>query len=152
MLTKTIFQNFAIFIEKKWVENRLWGKSAFSWGKKNVSWVRRTPVDAMQTSLELRPAAGPRPAGTCRHPITWPSLAPRALREERHSRTPDRGRHGPMTDCSRPLSLNRGNGLRSMQLRATYGRRRRRQDRADSDQSQARSDRQVRRPYGRRRR
>ena len=34
-LTKTLFQNSAIFIEKKWVENRLWGKSGFLWGKKN---------------------------------------------------------------------------------------------------------------------
>ena len=33
-LTKTIFQNSAIFIEKKWAENRLWGKSAFLWGKR----------------------------------------------------------------------------------------------------------------------
>ena len=30
-LTKTIFQNSAIFIEKKWVENELLGKSAFLW-------------------------------------------------------------------------------------------------------------------------
>ena len=36
-LTKTFFPNSAIFIEKKWVENRLSGKSAFLWGKKNVS-------------------------------------------------------------------------------------------------------------------
>ena len=28
-LTKTVFPNSAIFIEKKSVENRLWGKSAF---------------------------------------------------------------------------------------------------------------------------
>ena len=33
-LTKTIFQNSAIFIEKKCIENRLWGKSAFFWGKR----------------------------------------------------------------------------------------------------------------------
>ena len=33
-LTNTFFPNSAIFIEKKWVENRLWGKSAFLWGKK----------------------------------------------------------------------------------------------------------------------
>ena len=33
-LTKTIFQNFAILIEKKWVENQLWGKSVFLWGKR----------------------------------------------------------------------------------------------------------------------
>ena len=36
-LTKTIFQNSAIFIEKKWVENRLWGEGAFLWGKTNAS-------------------------------------------------------------------------------------------------------------------
>ena len=36
-LTKTIFQNSAIFIEKKWVENRLWGKSGFLWGKRIYS-------------------------------------------------------------------------------------------------------------------
>ena len=29
-LTKSIFENSAI--EKKWVENQLWGKSGFSWG------------------------------------------------------------------------------------------------------------------------
>ena len=28
------FPNSAIFIEKNWVENRLWGKSAFLWEKK----------------------------------------------------------------------------------------------------------------------
>ena len=33
-LTKTIFQNSAIFIEKRWVENRLWGKSEFLWWKR----------------------------------------------------------------------------------------------------------------------
>ena len=33
-LTETIFQNSALFVEKKWVENRLWGKSAFLWGKR----------------------------------------------------------------------------------------------------------------------
>ena len=31
-LTKTFSPNSAIFIEKKWVENRLWGKIAFLWG------------------------------------------------------------------------------------------------------------------------
>ena len=36
-LTKTSSPNSAIFIEKKWVENRLWGKSGFLWGEKNVS-------------------------------------------------------------------------------------------------------------------
>ena len=35
-LTKTIFQNSAIFIEKKWVENRLCGKSAFLWEKELI--------------------------------------------------------------------------------------------------------------------
>ena len=33
-LAKTIFQNSAIFIDKKWVENRLWGKGGFLWGKR----------------------------------------------------------------------------------------------------------------------
>ena len=33
-LTKTFPPNSAIFIEKKWVENRLWGKSGFLLGKK----------------------------------------------------------------------------------------------------------------------
>jgi hypothetical protein len=33
-LTKTIFPNSAIFIEKKRVENRLWRKSEFFWRKK----------------------------------------------------------------------------------------------------------------------
>ena len=38
-LTKTIFQNFAIFIEKKWVENRLWLKSGFCGEKELIhSW------------------------------------------------------------------------------------------------------------------
>ena len=36
-LTKTFFPNSVIFIEKKWVENRLLGKSAFLWEKKKVS-------------------------------------------------------------------------------------------------------------------
>ena len=33
-LTETIFANYAIFMKKKWVENRLWGKSVFVcvWG------------------------------------------------------------------------------------------------------------------------
>ena len=35
-LTKTFFPNSAIFIEKKWVENRLWEKVHFC-GEKNVS-------------------------------------------------------------------------------------------------------------------
>ena len=34
-LTKNIFQNSAIFIEKKWVENQLWKKCVFV-GKKNL--------------------------------------------------------------------------------------------------------------------
>ena len=34
-LTKTIF-NSAIFIEKKWVENRLWEKSTFLWEKELI--------------------------------------------------------------------------------------------------------------------
>ena len=33
-LTKTIFQNSAIFSEKKWVENQLSGKSGLLWGKR----------------------------------------------------------------------------------------------------------------------
>jgi hypothetical protein len=33
-LTKTIFHDSAIFIEEKWVENRLWRKSEFLWRKK----------------------------------------------------------------------------------------------------------------------
>ena len=33
-LTKTIFSDSAIFIEKKRVENRLWANSEFSWAKK----------------------------------------------------------------------------------------------------------------------
>ena len=37
-LTKTFPSNSAIFIEKKWVENRLWEKSAFLW-EKNVSFL-----------------------------------------------------------------------------------------------------------------
>ena len=37
-LTKTIFPDSAIFIEKKRVENRLWRKSEFSWRKKNMSY------------------------------------------------------------------------------------------------------------------
>ena len=36
-LTEKFPPNSTIFIEKKWVENRLWGKSVFLWGKKNVS-------------------------------------------------------------------------------------------------------------------
>ena len=36
-LTKTFFPNSAVFNEKKWVENRLWRKSAFLWGGKIVS-------------------------------------------------------------------------------------------------------------------
>ena len=32
-LTEKIFPDFAIFIEKKWVENRLLKKSDFLWGK-----------------------------------------------------------------------------------------------------------------------
>ena len=33
-LTRTIFQNYAIFIEKKWVENQLLGKSGYLRGKR----------------------------------------------------------------------------------------------------------------------
>ncbi len=36
-LTKTIFPDSAIFIDKKRVENRLWRKSGFLWRKKNIS-------------------------------------------------------------------------------------------------------------------
>ena len=35
-LTKTIFQNFANFIEKEWLENRLWGKRGFCGGKELI--------------------------------------------------------------------------------------------------------------------
>ena len=35
-LAKTIFQNSAIFIEKKWVENRLWVKVDFCGGKELI--------------------------------------------------------------------------------------------------------------------
>ena len=36
-LTKTIFSDSAIFIEKKAVENLLWGKGEFLWARKNTS-------------------------------------------------------------------------------------------------------------------
>ena len=42
-LTKTIFLNSAISIEKKWVENRLWGKSAFCAGKELIHIARGLP-------------------------------------------------------------------------------------------------------------
>ena len=35
-LTTTFFPNSAIFVEKKWVENRLWGESAFLWGGESI--------------------------------------------------------------------------------------------------------------------
>ena len=35
-LTKTIFQNCAIFIEEKWVENQLWEKVDFCGGKELI--------------------------------------------------------------------------------------------------------------------
>ena len=35
-LTKTFFPKSAIFIERKWLENRLWAKSAFLSGKKCI--------------------------------------------------------------------------------------------------------------------
>ena len=38
-LTRTIFFDSAIFIEKRTVENRLWAKSQFLWAKKNASWM-----------------------------------------------------------------------------------------------------------------
>ena len=41
-LTKSLFQNSVIFIEKKWVENQLWGKSAFLLGKRINSCGART--------------------------------------------------------------------------------------------------------------
>ena len=41
-LTNTFFPNSAIFIEKKWVENRLWGKSGFLWGKELIHCPRAT--------------------------------------------------------------------------------------------------------------
>ena len=34
-LTKTIFQNSVIFIEKKWVENQVWGGECIFVGGKN---------------------------------------------------------------------------------------------------------------------
>ena len=37
MLTKTSFSDFAIFIEKKPVENRLWATSEFLWANKDAS-------------------------------------------------------------------------------------------------------------------
>ena len=40
-LTRTFFPDSAIFIEKKWVENQLWGKSR----EKNVSWRPRAYKD-----------------------------------------------------------------------------------------------------------
>ncbi len=43
-LTKTIFPDSAIFIEKKRVENRLWQKSEFILGIcKNLEYVRHIP-------------------------------------------------------------------------------------------------------------
>ena len=54
-LTKTIFQNSAIFIEKKWVENRLWGKSAFFWGKRINSLAARSKAGNFSLGLVQRP-------------------------------------------------------------------------------------------------
>ena len=55
-LTKTIFQNSAIFIEKKWVENRLWGKGAFLWGERINSF--STIVTSNVAELLLHASAG----------------------------------------------------------------------------------------------
>ena len=50
-LTKTVFQNSAIFIEKKWVENQLWGKTEILWGKRINSLVQ-SGNDADGTAAE----------------------------------------------------------------------------------------------------
>ena len=51
-LTTTFFPNSAIFIEKKWVENRLLGKSGFLW-EKNVS-CRPISVPCRKIPTKLR--------------------------------------------------------------------------------------------------
>ena len=43
-LSKTIFPDSAIFIEKTRVENLLWGKNEFLWGKINVSFGCHTHI------------------------------------------------------------------------------------------------------------
>ena len=48
-LTKTIFFDSAIFIEKKTVETRLWAKSEFLWAKKKS-------IMRFRQSYELGPA------------------------------------------------------------------------------------------------
>ena len=63
-LTKTIFQNSAIFIEKKWVENQLWGKSAFLWEKELIHLYFRHGCTGSRT--RLTPAASAESAASTR--------------------------------------------------------------------------------------
>ena len=78
-LTKTIFQNSAIFIEKKWVENQLSLKSGFLLGKELIHVILlSTPVSESSAegpyskSLEVwdltrvLPPSIPKPAFICR--------------------------------------------------------------------------------------
>ena len=52
-LTKTFFLNSAIFIEKKWVEKRLWGKSGyFCWEKKMYHDVNQTMHERLMRAVE----------------------------------------------------------------------------------------------------
>ena len=61
-LTKKIFPDSAIFIEKKRVENRLWAKNEFLWAKKNAS---SSESAGSLFDCDCRPG-GRRTAGQCR--------------------------------------------------------------------------------------
>ena len=55
-LTKTIFSDSAIFIEKKRVENQLWAKSEFLWAKKNASFEPPSKISTtcLQSICEIK--------------------------------------------------------------------------------------------------
>ena len=79
-LTKTFLPNSAIFIEKKWVKNRFWGKRAFFGGEKCIMGLekltRGVPIRGPRTDLSPRTGAG---GGPCLQAYRCDSLPLRQL-------------------------------------------------------------------------
>ena len=74
LLTKTFFPNSAIFIEKKWAENRLQGKSAFLWGEKKCI-IYSCEVLFWRLMAEETCQVAEVQTKQSRHPCSWAALS-----------------------------------------------------------------------------
>ncbi len=95
-LTKTIFPDSAIFIEKKRVENRLWRKSEFLWRKKNISSSRTSGRQIASRSIPATARASARQGGVG-HMVECGIAANNALHRIRSALVP--AAPGPLGRC-----------------------------------------------------